>query len=411
MQRASIKHAKCLFFQRYFLYCTYENIASMKISLKSLTVQQITIIKGIAISIIVLHNFIHLLTGIGENQMNFDPIRISNLLNMVTSNPTSALNLILSFFGHFGVQLFVFASGYGLVKKHQNNVNFSFKKFIIPKIIKIYSLLAVGLLFFFVIFANEMTAIKVAKTLISSLSLCNNFFSERIFLYGPWWYFSLAVQLYLLFPLIFRFINKNSNKNFYISLITSGLLIYALFPITEHFNIPIFGICIGHLPEFILGIGFARYAELIINSKIFLLALIIFVASNLSIYLFPLSFISATIILLTLLYPIYNDTICKNKNGQNIISKIFFFLGTISMFMFALNGHIRFVTIPFLLNITTRPYVVNENTSQLFITLSAFLHFGIIVIIAYFLSHIYKKAINPILNKITTKLLGNNVDF
>ena len=360
-------------------------IVFMQISLKSLTVQQITIIKGFAIFIIVLHNFIHLLTGIGENQMNFDLLRITKLLNMITNDTTSLFNSMLSFFGHFGVQLFVFASGYGLTKKYQNNINFSFKEFIIPKIFKIYSLLAVGLLFFFIIFANEMTAIKVAKTLISSLSLCNNFFAHRIFNCGPWWYFSLAIQLYLLFPLIFRFINKNSCKIFYISLIVSELLIYVLFPITENFNIPIFGICIGHLPEFILGIGFARHSKIIINHKLFLLALIIFIASNLSIYFFPLSFLSATIILLTVLYPLY-------RNEQNIISKIFLFIGTVSMFIFTVNGHIRFITIPFLFNISlTRPYELNEGTTQLYITLSAFLHFMIIVFIAYFLYHIYKK--------------------
>lgn len=66
-------------------------------------------------------------------------------------------------------------------------------------------------------------------------------------------------------------------------LIFSYVVIYALFPLTEKLNIPLFGNFPGHIPEFLLGIGLAMFKDIKVNGKILLISIIIFILSNLSV--------------------------------------------------------------------------------------------------------------------------------
>ena len=77
--------------------------------------------KGIAILMILFHNFFHWLPPkIGENEQDFDLLRFRTYLNICFDSPELIIQATFSFFGHFGVSIFLFLSAYGLTKKYFN---------------------------------------------------------------------------------------------------------------------------------------------------------------------------------------------------------------------------------------------------------------------------------------------------
>ena len=72
-----------------------------------------------AILSIVLHNYCHWLKGaIFENEFTYQSWHVSKLLHYL-AHPDIYLPLqLFSFFGHYGVVIFVFLSAYGLEKKY-----------------------------------------------------------------------------------------------------------------------------------------------------------------------------------------------------------------------------------------------------------------------------------------------------
>lgn len=110
----------------------------MKINLYNLSINQAFTIKGIAIILIVLHNFIHYACDLKENEIFFDPNVLPHIVNVICNDPSAIFNGILSYLGHFGVQLFILLSGFGLTKKYLSVEKIIYKEYIIPRLVKIY---------------------------------------------------------------------------------------------------------------------------------------------------------------------------------------------------------------------------------------------------------------------------------
>ena len=85
--------------------------------LRDLDLKDTSILKGLAISAIVLHNYFHVVSPVHQNEFTFDPARFQVFLHTV-ARPELATQAVFSFFGHFGVQIFIFLSAYGLTKSH-----------------------------------------------------------------------------------------------------------------------------------------------------------------------------------------------------------------------------------------------------------------------------------------------------
>ncbi|MBK5720224.1 acyltransferase [Dysgonomonas sp. Marseille-P4677] len=366
----------------------------MKISLYNLSKNQITLAKGLGMLAIVLHNFFHWTNSIGENEFVFKSSHIQGLIDTVANDPLSLINACFTYFGHFGVQIFIFASGYGLVKQFMKREPSSYMVYILPKIIKIYGLILFGLACYFLLLyrINVISVDLYLEFVKSSLLLCNNFSFDTLFFYpyaGPWWYFGFIIQLYLIFPILYYLLDKYKEKGFFILIGFSYLLIYGLYPIFNTLNIPLFANFIGHLPEFILAMGFAMFKEFRLDYKIVLPALLLFVLSNFSQYFFPFSFASATVLILYVCYPIYN-------NSSKIIQKSLFFIGSISMFMFLINGPLRAYTIR---------YVYGKDQPD--VLLLALEHLLLTIVISFAMSLFYNKLIEPMLDKLTRSIKEN----
>lgn len=82
---------------------------------KKFTRDDTNVIKGVAILSIILHNLLHWISpSPGENEFDFYRDRVNNFIDGIINCPLESINLIISYFGHYGVQLFVFVSGMGL---------------------------------------------------------------------------------------------------------------------------------------------------------------------------------------------------------------------------------------------------------------------------------------------------------
>ena len=87
-----------------------------------LTRNECTAMRGIAILAIVLHNYCHFISKIvQENEYQFF-VSHNEQLWQVISHPDELLPIhLFSFFGHYGVPVFLFLSGYGLVRKYETS--------------------------------------------------------------------------------------------------------------------------------------------------------------------------------------------------------------------------------------------------------------------------------------------------
>ena len=85
-----------------------------------LSLQQTQALRGLAILGIILHNYCHFLKfAVKENEYTFTAEKPRQLLEKLMSIDSDLFIHILSFFGHYGVPVFLFISGYGLVKKYE----------------------------------------------------------------------------------------------------------------------------------------------------------------------------------------------------------------------------------------------------------------------------------------------------
>lgn len=359
----------------------------MSVSFYSISKEQKDVIKGIAMVFIVLHNFLHWTNAVGENEMSFDPNRIYNLFEFIGGDVTRLFNGLFSYFGFYFLELFIFISGYGLAKYSINSTTPMYKKYIIPRIIKLYALLIFGIIVYFFLFYRAFDMEWFTAFVTSSLLMYNNLSFYRIFMFiGPWWYFSLIFQLYILFPLLYKALDRYKEKGFFVLIALSYVLIFLLTPIASKWDVPIYGNFLGHLPEFLLGMGCVMFERLKFTWKVMIPAMVVFILSNFLEFFFPFSFLSATILMLWFFHAIINMP-------SNRVMRAFKLLGVISMFMFLINGPLRLYTMPYL-----------ARGEPLQVLLGSFIHLTIVIMVSYMLSLLYYKTVEPLSLKLISKL-------
>lgn len=305
-----------------------------------------TFFKGIAILMIVIHNYLHLLPGFSiENEFSFRSESFIMFFEKITDS--TALGIVgglFSFLGHYGVQLFFFFSAYGLTMQYSKWIG-SDLKFTLKRLKKVYFLFAFGFVFCILYYLKLGIAPDFLGTVVRSLILGStlNSFTNVLILSGPFWFFAAIIQFYILFPFLYRFVTKFDLNKSYIPFISAFAIIYALYftidglPFkiqNESFNLQVFSNVIGHLPELILGITMAHFKFKSFHPVIVIAAVFIFIGSQLTEWMFPLSFLAMTVLLLIF--------ITKIKEYSNDYFKTtLLFVGKISMILFVVNGPFR----------------------------------------------------------------------
>ena len=174
-----------------------------------LTRTECTAMKGIAILGIMLHNYCHYVKGvIRENEFTWQQLKCDRLLEAI-QQPDDLLPMhLLSFFGHYGVTVFLFLSGFGLVMKYERSPQseVGFWRFLRYNYLKLFRIFIVGFVLFVMLdsITPAMHHYK-AHEVIAMLGMYANFLDHpaRVVWPGPYWYFSVTLQLYILYRLVF----------------------------------------------------------------------------------------------------------------------------------------------------------------------------------------------------------------
>ena len=328
-------------------------------------------LKGIGILLIMFHNFFYKLDGApGENEFAFSLMNFVNLIDNIVENPFDITKQLFSFFGHYGVQIFVFLSGYGLSITYEKQLS-TFFSFIKKRWLKIFPLLLGAIMIyvfpkiFYVLLLKNDThlAIELIKSSLLKLTLLSNFFPGKVLsICGPWWFFSLIFQLYLLFPILFRL-----RRNFLLIVIFfSWIIQLAVLSVDASYISYFRRNFIGHLPEFCLGIYFVKCKIEKIKPFVFLISILIFCLGCVNQYLWVFSFFTIPFIVIYLYQLV-------NINNSNKFHNIITYFGKNSMYLFAVHGfliHILFAL---------------ANKSTFFSVVSLFLYLLVSLFVALFL--------------------------
>lgn len=311
--------------------------------LRQLSKTDTNILKGLGILCILAHNFFHWIGPIArsENETEFKSENFFNFINAIVDNPLDSFNIIFSYLGHFGVQIFIFISGYGLTMSMLKTAK-PYKDFIIDRAIKLYPLVFVGIASHFLmttIIFRQIIGIEGIRSLTYKMLMIHTLIpGEAMSRIGPLWFTGMIFQLYLLFPLLFKLIMQYGVK----ALVAISVFAYTCIYPCIYFDILPHGInimvnSIGHLPEFCLGILFAKSKCVKISPVCFIVAVTLFGLGNVYKAFYPLTFISFTYIILC----VYNSHIMKKIN-TTVIKKFFVFFGELSMMLFAVHGVLRY---------------------------------------------------------------------
>ena len=214
--------------------------------------------RGLAIIGIFLHNYCHWLGPmVKENEYTFNAENVTRM-NHALVHPDGQLPLhLLSFFGHYGVPVFLFLSGYGLFKKYQD-VQAPVGRFLYTHYLKLFRMMAVGFaLFIAVDTLNPPSWHYDSLKVISQLLMFNNLLPrpDKMIWPGAFWFFGLMMQFYLLYRLVLH------RRHWGITALLMALCVIVqlqLPPLSETMNRYRYNFMGGMLP-FGLGLLYAQF--------------------------------------------------------------------------------------------------------------------------------------------------------
>lgn len=233
-----------------------------------LTRAECNALRGIAILGIFLHNFCHWLNPVvKENEYQYFQHNVDWFAQCAARVNELFPAHVISFFGHYGVPVFLFLSAYGLEMKYGNGQGKApdgrrvvVSSFVRYHYLKLFKMMIVGFICFTVV--DAMTAgswhYNVAQ-IVGQLLMINNFYDQpdRNIWPGPFWFFGLMLQLYV----VYRLLLYRRHWGW-----TVGLMVVCtvaqLFmdPESENLNYWRYNFMGGMLP-FGLGLLFARYGN------------------------------------------------------------------------------------------------------------------------------------------------------
>ena len=241
-------------------------------------------LRGIAILGIILHNYCHFLGfAVKENEYKFDPSRPMQFLDKLFSFDSDLFIHFFSFLGHYGVPIFLFISGYGLVKKYEAQPKggepASAKEaspsgrfggaFIKKHFLKLFRLMIIGYLVFIGIYLlrhSDGAQVYSWDRVLAQLTMTINFFyfdPDHIIKPGPYWYFGLMLQLYILYILV---IHRWRSNWLLAALAIGSIALECCFVDSPDWLNYIRYNFIGALLPFCMGIWIAREEEPLSNS-------------------------------------------------------------------------------------------------------------------------------------------------
>jgi peptidoglycan/LPS O-acetylase OafA/YrhL len=295
------------------------------------------VLKGAAILAIALHNYYHIVLSFDYNEFDFSAKRVFGFLAAM-ANPRLAFQAFFAYLGHFGVQVFIFLSAYGLALKYWDNAE-SHGAFLWGRVKKLYPAFLLAISFWVIVggFAKGLLGPlqrmeqNWQALLYQVLGIADFVPGRALDPVGPWWFMPFIMQFYLIWPLVRGAVKRFGAQALIVLGFTSAVLIYGINPwLVSHWNINLMFCPIGHMPEICLGVAAARYG--FFPGRLWMgLSVAIFALSNVYYGLWFLSYGSALLIMLW----------SYRQVRTFLRSRIFVYLGRRSMEIFLVNGFTR----------------------------------------------------------------------
>lgn len=323
-----------------------------------LTRTECNVMRGLAILGIFLHNYCHWLNPVvKENEYQYSQHNVDWLMQ-VCAHPDALLPMhIISFFGHYGVPIFLFLSAFGLERKYGNTKpgprlepKVNTWGFIRYHFLKLFKMMIVGFICFTIVDAITPDSWHYTMVQIfTQLGMVNNFLAhpdDNIWP-GPYWFFGLMLQLYL----VYRLLLYRHHWGW-----TAGLMAVCLGiqmtmgPESEAINYYRYNFMGGMLP-FGLGILFARYGERIMLVRMnfggALMSWVVcsFFIVSMSTNYYAWAFIPAMVCYATV-YFVKTLSLLPMQRLRDALWYVFSWLGSISAALFVIHPVLRKVFIP-----------------------------------------------------------------
>lgn len=236
---------------------------------KLLSSAQCQMLRGIAILGIFLHNFCHMLRGSNEeNEFEFIAERASNMWNYWTGGNIDVFAPIqmFAFFGHYGVPIFLFLSGYGLVMKYEgiSSPQVGIWRFLGLHWLKLFKLMILGFVLSVITYMAFGSKWDNVFDYFAQATMLSNIIPSLgvSFIPPPYWFFGVMIEMYVVYRLmIYPFNKRNTMWRWLMPLL---LIVLAWLPqvfMEHHRNMLVFvrhNAAIAMLP-FCLGVLVARY--------------------------------------------------------------------------------------------------------------------------------------------------------
>ena len=215
--------------------------------------------RGIGILLICLHNLLHLDSEVLECEFEFSQERIAQLFQGLGEGLWSCIEVCFSFWGWYGMSVFLFLSGYGLVCKYELVIHpIKPWKYLHHHYKKLLLLLVPAYLFFVLNYYPK--GIISLTDVLGQLTFTLNLYDAHAITPGVYWYFGVTMQLYIVYLLLYY---KRGDWLLFVLTVLS-LVIGVYFAYSEHLseihyqlrhNFPLW------LSVFTLGIWTARHGS------------------------------------------------------------------------------------------------------------------------------------------------------
>ena len=302
------------------------------------------VLKGVAILLIMVHNFYHHLPPVmGENEFSFQDGLFRQYVAFGIANPEQVLRYSFSFFGHIGVQLFVFLTAYGYGMQSAKACGISIR-YLLPRFLRVYVAFIVAVVLYLILLsAARISGAGVqplgALDLFYRVTLVSNFVPyQALNVVGPWWYVSFLLQVMLVLPVI---ISAYASRGKVVAVLGIPLFValeWAINPYLMKAGLNINQTVFGFIPLLIFGVAFAHGDFRRVSVTVCLALLLVLVASNFY-YSAWLVYDIAFVIIVLVCWQLCSARI---DVAQNKITRSLGYLGSISLYLFLVNGFLRF---------------------------------------------------------------------
>jgi peptidoglycan/LPS O-acetylase OafA/YrhL len=292
------------------------------------------ILKGLAISAIVLHNFFHKVSPARENEFFFHPDGFRVFLQTV-SHPSLAIQAFFSFFGYLGVPVFIFLSAYGLSKRYWDDSS-SWGQFMARRLRKLFPIFGLVVLPWMLFDALHLGLGPFLRTVFPQIVLLFTGLAPLVPgmgmpPVGPWWFIPFIIEFYAIF-FVLRAVTRRFGWQGLVVLSLLGLVV-SLFahPHLSNWRINVYETPFGQLPSICMGMAAARYGFRLPVSLVAVSSMVMLLGCVLPAW-WPLTYPAAIVIILWA-YLGMRPNLRKSRTLE--------LLGDCSILIFLLNGIVR----------------------------------------------------------------------